>query len=72
MYHRLFYYTTLSYKGNSKTVKGTSLDLSLLFFALILVVVQKFYKAQTSNCSHIFVIRTEPEPSYKIAHKWCF
>ena len=42
------------------------------FFALFLVVVEKFYQVQTSNFSHIFVIRTEPEPFYKITHKWCF
>ena len=68
MYRRLFYYIKLSYKVNCKIVMGTSSS----FFALFLGVVEKFYQAQRSNCLHIFVIRTEPESSYKIAHKWCF
>ena len=42
---------------------------SSFFFALFLVVVKTFYQAQPSNFSHIFVIRTEPDPSYKITHK---
>ena len=72
MYCRLFYYIKLSYKVNSQIVKGTSFDLPLLFFALFLVDFEKFYQAQASNLSHTFDIRTEPEPSYKIAYKWCF
>ena len=35
---------------------------------MFLVVVEKFYQAQTSNFSHIFVIKTEPEPSYKLTN----
>ena len=41
-------------------------------FALFLLVDEKFYQIQTSNLLHIFAIRTEPESSYKIAHKWRF
>ena len=43
-----------------------------IFLEPFLVVAEKFYQAQTSYFSHVFIIRIEPEPSYKIAHKWRF
>ena len=72
MYGLLFYYIKLSYKVNSKIVKRTYSRSSSSFFALFLVVVEKFYQAQRSTFSHNFLIRIEPKPSYKIARKWSF
>ena len=71
MYRRLFYYIKLSYKVNSKIGKGTSLDPPLLFLLCFWVLLKNFIKhKEVTVC--IFLLRTEPESSYKIAHKWCF
>ena len=58
-------------KYNSKT--NFLIDvLLLLFFTLFLIDIEIIYQAQTRNLLHIFVIRTEPEPSYMIVCKWFF
>ena len=64
----MYFYIKLTVKSRRELLRRSSSS----FFALFLVVVEKYCQAQTSNFSHIFVIRIEPEPSYKIAHKWCF
>ena len=65
MYSRLFYQIKLTENSKEELLSRSSSS----FCSFFLVVVERFYQPQPSNFLHIFVTKTEPESSYKIAHK---
>ena len=65
MYRRLFYQIKLTENSKQELLSRSSSS----FCSFFLIVVERFYQPKPSNFLHIFVTKTEPEPSYKIAHK---